>query len=1043
MREDRRGTERLAELFEHALALPQEDRRRYTCDACRDDPDLCSELVSLLTAYEEAPSYFARFAPQLRQAALTPTESRAPSANSDRGSENEVGLRVGQRFGHYEIGRLLGRGGMSEAWEAEDLDTGRHVALKMLGWRLRSAADRARFLREGHLTARVNQPNVVYVFGTEEIEGVPVIAMELASGGTLEDLVTADGPMRPARAVDVMLQVIAGLEAAAGAGVLHRDIKPSNCFIDGEGRIQVGDFGIAAATTVQPEATLTRTGGLLCTPTFASPEQLRGAPLDVRSDIYAVGATLYYLLTGRPPLDAANGVQLIERVQHERPAAVRAVRRDVPRPLDRIVQRCLAKDPAERPPSYADLSKSLLPYGSASPAPAPLGLRTLAFVIDGMIMRFLGGVLPFLILMQWRQQVLASALEWLAFLGAHSLLLVAYFGVSEAIWSASPGKMVVGLRVIRTGGQPLGLGRSLARAFLWWLALAPALIGWIAWWPSGLGAAAWSTGWPVYLAMGGVGAGAIGILFATARRPNGFAGLHDLATKTRVVSKLTFEPGAVRMLVEPPPVLPHRPTRLGPYVMLDEPAPSGIVIGFDRQLGRRVWIRRVPPGTRSVSLARRNVTRPTRLRWLTGGRGTDGGWDAYEAATGAQLRRSERPRSWAIVRGWLQDLAQEIAAAREDGTCLPLDLERVWVADGRARLLDWLPEQVEGVSVVPEFVNSPDEHQVQRFLSDAAMLGLRLQGPGLNRASDMATLPLHARELLDDLAADRFDATTAIVERLRSLATKPVTLTPRRRSVHLAICAAAPLVGILIMAPVVALLLPLLARSPDALLLDACLRRLAQLERSSSVEATRERTALETYVVGRFRPLVTESIFRKPWFWPLIEIRQSTIERALARQPDPSAVEIERAAGQLAELRDRAQRNRELAARGLLGWRLMLFVVLLLMVASAVAALLSAFVTRGGAVLRLLGIAVVAQDGREVSRLRGLARAVIAWAPGIAALVLILPFAVRGAIEDVPVGQLTPCLVLLALFVAGSVFALFNVNQGLQDRIVRTSLVTR
>ena len=350
MREDRRGTERLAELFEHALALPQEDRRRYARDACRDDPELCSELVSLLAAYEEAPNYLERVAPQLRPSALTPTESFTPSPKSDRGIENEVRLRVGQRFGHYEIGRLLGRGGMSEVWEAEDLDTGRHVALKALGWRLHSAADHARFLREGRLAARVNHPNIVYVFGTEEIDGVPVIAMELASGGTLKDLVTADGPMRPARAVDVMLQVIAGLEAAAAAGVLHRDIKPSNCFVDAEGRIQVGDFGIAAATTVQPEATLTRTGGVLCTPTFASPEQLRGAPLDVRSDIYAVGATLYYLLTGRPPFDDANVVRLIERVLHERPTGVRAVRRDVPRPLDSIIQQCLAKNPAERPP---------------------------------------------------------------------------------------------------------------------------------------------------------------------------------------------------------------------------------------------------------------------------------------------------------------------------------------------------------------------------------------------------------------------------------------------------------------------------------------------------------------------------------------------------------------------------------------------------------------------------------------------------------------------------------------------------------------------
>jgi hypothetical protein len=236
----------------------------------------------------------------------------------------------------------------------------------------------------------------------------------------------------------------------------------------------------------------------------------------------------------------------------------------------------------------------------------------------------------------------------------------------------------------------------------------------------------------------------------------------------------------------------------------------------------------------------------------------------------------------------------------------------------------------------------------------------------------------------------------------------------------------------------------MLAQSPDAFVLDACLRRLERLERSSDAEAVRERTAIEAYLVGRFRPLLTEHpTSTKPWFWPMIEVRQSAVQRALARQPNPSDEDIERAAHQLAGLVGAAQRDRELAARGLLGWRLMLFAVLLLIVVSALPAVLSACFARGGAVFGLLGIAVVAEDGREVSRSRGFARGMIAWTPGIAALVLLPPFTTQQSMEEVPLQQLAPSLLLLAVFVAGAIFALFDVQRGVQDRITRTTLVAR
>jgi serine/threonine protein kinase len=151
-------------------------------------------------------------------------------------------------FGDYRLLRLLGRGGMGAVYEAEQKSTGRRIALKLLEHALESEESRKRFLREGRLAASINHPNSVFIFGTEEIDGTPIIAMELVPGGTLQDRVAMIGALPVTEAVESILQVIAGLEAAAAVGVLHRDIKPSNCFIDTDGTIKVGDFGLSIST---------------------------------------------------------------------------------------------------------------------------------------------------------------------------------------------------------------------------------------------------------------------------------------------------------------------------------------------------------------------------------------------------------------------------------------------------------------------------------------------------------------------------------------------------------------------------------------------------------------------------------------------------------------------------------------------------------------------------------------------------------------------------------------------------------------------------
>src|SRR6185295_12181074 len=164
------------------------------------------------------------------------------ASGSGSSGPGEPRLTAGQTWGPYRIGRLLGRGGMGEVYEAESLETGRRLALKLLRSRLERADDRARFLREGQLAASISHPHTVYIFGSEEIEGMPVISMELLPGGTLKERVAASGPMAPQDAVAAIMDIIGGLDAAQAAGVLHRDIKPSNCFIDDDGAVKVGDF---------------------------------------------------------------------------------------------------------------------------------------------------------------------------------------------------------------------------------------------------------------------------------------------------------------------------------------------------------------------------------------------------------------------------------------------------------------------------------------------------------------------------------------------------------------------------------------------------------------------------------------------------------------------------------------------------------------------------------------------------------------------------------------------------------------------------------
>src|SRR6187399_205007 len=316
-----------------------------------------------------------------------PTMSFAPADSSAAASDGPR-LADGQAWGPYRIVKMLGRGGMGEVYESEHTASGRRIALKVLREQLRSADQRARFLREGQLAASISHPHTVYIFGSEEISGTPVISMELLPGGTLKDLVVERGPLPPAEAVTAILDIIGGLDAAQAAGILHRDIKPSNCFLDNEGSVKVGDFGLSISTLARDVRHQLTNSAFEGTPQFAPPEQLRGEPLDARADIYAVGATLYYLLTGQTPFDARDLTELVQRVTTEPAKSPRLIRPQISTGLAAVVLRCLAKTPADRPASYSELADALRPFSSMDVVPAGAGLRFVAGAIDGLVLVF-------------------------------------------------------------------------------------------------------------------------------------------------------------------------------------------------------------------------------------------------------------------------------------------------------------------------------------------------------------------------------------------------------------------------------------------------------------------------------------------------------------------------------------------------------------------------------------------------------------------------------------------------------------------------------
>ncbi len=341
--------QRVVEIFQAASERSAIARPAFLASACSGDDDLRREVEAMLAADAQSGGFLSKPADDLAAAAVAARETRS---------------LIGQRVSHYEVISLLGAGGMGEVYRARDTRLGREVAVKVSAERFEK-----RFEQEARLIASLNHPNICTLHDV----GPNYLVMELVEGPTLADRIKR-GAMPLAEALDIAKQIADALEAAHKRGIIHRDLKPANIKIKADGAVKVLDFGLAKLMTdSDTDVTQTIEGTVLGTAAYMAPEQAEGKPLDERSDVFSFGAVLYEMLSGKRAFGGNSTAQVLSAVLRDDPSPFQA-----PAELQRIVRRCLAKQPKDRFPSMGELRVALEQI-SAKPAEQQPSIAVLPF----------------------------------------------------------------------------------------------------------------------------------------------------------------------------------------------------------------------------------------------------------------------------------------------------------------------------------------------------------------------------------------------------------------------------------------------------------------------------------------------------------------------------------------------------------------------------------------------------------------------------------------------------------------------------------------